>query len=87
MLIRMFALMALILSTEECYGRTRYRTHHHRFTHSHIHHTAMVGSPRSRPEWAGDRRPIDYQWATGTSILNTYSGRFPVTYEHLCSGE
>jgi len=31
--------------------------------------------------------PIAYSYATGTSILNAYSGRYPVMYEHLCIGE
>jgi len=102
-MIRIVALISLVLITPveakryhtmEAYYAARARHlangdwHHRR----HRHHDRVVLHRDQRREEGVTRLverqpPIAYSYATGTSILNAYSGRYPVIYEHLCIGE
>lgn len=77
------AMLILLLIATEAEARRHYGHHRRIVHHSRSSNAAML--PSSLSAWPPRSRTfIPFQYATGTSVLNAYTGGFPVTFG-VCS--
>jgi hypothetical protein len=77
--VRVFVTIVILLAMTEKSDARHIHHRHHSIIRSH--NDVVDG----RLDWPGKIRQIIYPYATGTSVLDQYSGRWPSTSDRSCS--